>query len=113
MGLTLVNVTYKGSDKVASWCHNVVETMEGTTSPLSEYAPFYPATSIICPPYSTTSIGCSPDSDGDASSVLLFVHSSHDYPKTTEMDFNSDGEWEPEVCETLSDVVWVLLLRWT
>jgi len=103
MGLTLVNVTYKGSDKVASWCHNVVETMEGTTSPLSEYAPSYPAISIGCPPYSTTSIGCLPDSDEDASSVLLFVHSSHDYPKTTEMDFNSDGEWESEVCETLSD----------
>ena len=103
MGLAPVNVTYKGSDKVASWRHSVMETMEGTTSPLSEYAPSYPATSIGCPPCSTTSIGCSPDSDEDASSVLLFVRSSHDYPKTTEMDSNSDGEWESEVCETLSD----------
>ena len=103
MGLAPVNVTYKGSDKVASWCHNVVETMEGTTSSLSEYAPFYPATSIGCPSCSTTFIGCSPDSDEDASSVLLFVHSSHDYSKTTEMDSSSDGERESEVCETLSD----------
>jgi len=31
MGLALVNVTYKGSDKVASWRHSVMETTEGTT----------------------------------------------------------------------------------
>ena len=39
MGLAPVNVTYGGSDAVASWRYNVAETMERTTSPTSNYAP--------------------------------------------------------------------------
>ncbi len=41
MGLAPVNVTYGGSDTVVSWPYNVAETMERTTSPMSNYAPSY------------------------------------------------------------------------
>src|SRR6266571_9358465 len=41
MGLAPVNVTYGGSDAVASWCCNVAETMERTNSSISNYAPSY------------------------------------------------------------------------
>ena len=41
MGLAPVNVTYGGSDAVVSWRYNVAETMERTTSPMSNYAPSY------------------------------------------------------------------------
>jgi len=34
-------VTYGGSDGVVSWRYNVAETMEVTTSPMSNYAPSY------------------------------------------------------------------------
>src|SRR6266511_5038997 len=41
MGLDPVNVTYGESDAVVSWHYNVAETMERTTSPMSNYAPSY------------------------------------------------------------------------
>jgi len=93
MGLAPVNMTYKGSDAVTSWHHKVMQSMDGTTSSISDYAPSYP----------TTSIGCPSDPDENLSSFSLLAHPGGNDPEATETDSDSDVEPESGVYETHSD----------